>query len=150
MSQSLAGIFLHIVFSTRNREPHIRADVEPRLHAYLATTCRENGCHAYRVGGTTDHIHIATTLSQTLTVAQLVEELKKSSSKWMKTHGSHFKSFYWQRGYGVFSVGASHLEALKRYIDRQHEHHRRITFKDEFRTFLEKYHIEYDERYVWD
>jgi REP element-mobilizing transposase RayT len=150
MPQSKSNVILHLVFSTKNRIPLIGPSIRPRLHAYLATTCREWGCHAYRAGGTDDHVHIATSLSRTLTIAKLIEEIKKSSSKWMKEEAGGSPKFYWQKGYGAFSVSATHLEKLKAYIDDQEAHHRTMTFQEEFRMFLDKYGIEYDERYVWD
>ena len=117
------------------------------LHAYLAGACRALKSEAYRVGGTNDHVHIACTLPRTVTTAKLVEEIKKSSSMWMKNQPSSRRSFTWQSGYGVFSLGQSQLPALIDYIDRQHEHHRTKTFQEELVSFLEKYGIEYDERY---
>jgi REP element-mobilizing transposase RayT len=102
------------------------------------------------VGGVADHVHLAIRLARTVTTAQLVEELKTSSSKWLKTQSSALASFAWQRGYGAFSVGPSDLNALQHYIDTQEEHHRTLTFQEEYRTFLTKYGIEFDERYAWD
>jgi len=150
MPQSLAHIILHIVFSTKDRLPLIDADMAPRLHAYLATVCRDQGCHAYRVGGVADHVHLATTLSRTLAVAKLVEHVKKVSSVWMKDQGAVYEHFFWQHGYGAFSVSPTHVDDVVGYISGQEEHHRQATFQEEFRRFLERYGIEYDERYVWD
>lgn len=124
--------------------------IRPALHAYLATVARETGCECPRVGGVADHVHLAVRLSRTVTLAALVEELKTSSSKWLKTQAPEFGGFAWQRGYGAFSVGPADLEALVAYIDGQEEHHRTKTFQDEYRAFLTKYHVAYDERYVWD
>jgi REP element-mobilizing transposase RayT len=107
-------------------------------------------CECFRVGGVVDHVHLAVRLSRTLTMAQLIEELKTSSSKWLKTQSPALDAFAWQRGYGAFSVGPSDLNALLNYIDAQEEHHKTHTFQDEYRAFLKKYGIEHDERYVWD
>jgi REP element-mobilizing transposase RayT len=150
MPQSLALAIVHLVFSTKDRQPLLGASIRPALHAYLATVTRNAGCECYRVGGVANHVHLAIRFSRTLTIADLVEELKTSSSKWLKTQSPELSSFSWQRGYGAFSVGPSDLEALRAYIDNQEEHHRTRTFQDEYRAFLTKYGIEFDERYVWD
>jgi putative transposase len=150
MPQSLSFLLVHLVFSTKDRAPLLCASVRPALHAYLATVARGVDCECYRVGGVADHVHLAVRVSRTATTAKLVEELKTSSSKWLKTQSTALGSFSWQRGYGAFSVGPSDLDALRHYIDAQEEHHRTRTFQDEYRAFLMKYGIEYDERYVWD
>jgi len=150
MPQSLSYILTHIVFSTKDRAPMLDATVRPALHAYLATVARNVDCECFRVGGVADHVHLAVRLSRTLTMAKLIEELKTSSSKWLKTQSPALASYAWQRGYGAFSVGPSDLNALLQYIDNQEEHHRTRTFQDEYRAFFTKYGIEYDERYVWD
>ena len=150
MPQSLAFLLIHIVFSTKNRAPVLDAAVRPALHAYLATVARNMDCECYRAGGVDDHVHLAIRLSRIVTVAKLVEELKTSSSKWLKTQSPALVAFAWQRGYGAFSVRPSGLDALRHYIDTQEEHHRKRTFQEEYRAFLTQYAIEYDERYVWD
>ena len=150
MPQSLSYLLTHIVFSTKDRTPVLDATVRTALHACLATVARNVDCECFRVGGVADHVHLAVRLSRTLTMAKLIEELKTSSSKWLKTQSPALASFAWQRGYGAFSVGPSDLNALLHYIDTQEEHHRARTFQDEYRAFLTKYGIEYDERYVWD
>lgn len=150
MPQSLSLVVIHVIFSTKDRLPHLDKGVRSRLHAYLATVARNAGCEAYRVGGVADHVHLALRLSRTVTVAELIEELKTSSSKWLKTQSSELGSFAWQRGYGCFSVGPTDLESLCAYIDGQEEHHRKRTFQEEFLMFLAKYKVEYDEAYVWD
>ena len=122
--------------------------MRPALHAYLATVARNVDCECFRVGGVADHVHLAVRLSRTITMAQLIEELKTSSSKWLKTQSPALAAFAWQRGYGAFSVGPSDLNALLHYIDNQEEHHRTRTFQDEYRAILKKYGIEYDGRYV--
>jgi REP element-mobilizing transposase RayT len=150
MSQSLSKILLHVVFSTKNRTKLILDEFEGELHAYLAAACRENGSNAYRVGGTNNHIHIACTLPRTLTVSSLLEEIKGSSSKWMKQKSPRCSLFAWQAGYATFSLGQSQLPALISYIDNQHEHHKKMTYEEEVLEFLKLYEIEYDERYLWD
>ena len=150
MPQSLSQVLIHIVFSTKERHPWLDAEIRPRMHAYLATVCRDCDCQAYRVGGGADHVHIAARLAGTITQAELLEKIKKTSSAWIKDQGNKYGSFFWQRGYGDFSIGWSQLEELLRYIDHQEEHHRIHTFQEEYRNLLKKYHVEFDERYVWD
>lgn len=150
MSQSLSLIVIHLIFSTKDRVPALNGVVRPALHAYLATVARNAGCECYRVGGTADHAHLALRLSRTRTVADLVEELKTASSKWLKGQSPELRGFSWQRGYGAFSVGPADRDALCGYIDSQEEHHRTRTYQEEVRAFLRKYGVAYDEAYVWD
>ena len=150
MPQSLSSILIHLVFSTKQREPFIHSEIEPEMHAYLATIFRECRSPALIIGGEKDHIHALFALARTWAVADLVEEVKKRSSKWLKTKGPEFRGFQWQAGYGAFSIGQSSVTALKKYIADQKEHHRRKSFQEEYRALLEKYNVAYDERYVWD
>ena len=153
MPQSLSYLLIHIVFSTKDRAPALDVAVRPALHAYLATVARNAGCECYQAGGVADHVHLAIRLSRTTTIADLVGKLKTSPSKWLKTQSPQLPalaSFAWQHGYGAFSVGPSDLEALRAYIDMQEEHHRTRTFEEEYRVFLKRYGVEFDERYVWD
>ncbi|MDQ3743594.1 MAG: IS200/IS605 family transposase [Acidobacteriota bacterium] len=150
MPQSLSSILVHLVFSTKHREPYITLEIESELHAYLAAVFRECHSPALTINGTENHVHTLFVLSRTVTVAELVEEVKKRSSKLAKTKGGSHRNFQWQAGYGAFSIGQSNVQALKRYIAEQKEHHRRRTFEEEYRGFLEKYGVDYDERYVWD
>ena len=150
MPQSLSQVILHLIFSTKNREPWLDADVRPRMHAYLATICRDLDAEAFRVGGVADHVHLVVTLPRTLSQSALVEEIKKLSSKWIKGLDPKYRQFYWQRGYGAFSLGRSQLDAVVKYVSEQEEHHRKVTFQDEFRRVLTKYGVPFDERYVWD
>ena len=150
MPQSLSFLLIHIVFSTKDRIPLLTPEIRPDLHSYLATVTRNAGCECYRVGGVADHVHLAIRLSRTTTVAHLVEELKTSSSKWLKTQSPALANFAWQKGYGAFSVEPSDLEALRKYIDTQEEHHRTQTFQEEYRAFLKRNGVKFDERYVWD
>lgn len=150
MSQSLSSILVHLVFSTKNREPFITPIIEAELHPYMAKIFRELKSPSLAIDGTSDHVHMLFSLARVITVADLLEELKTSTSKWIKTRGKEFRNFHWQRGYGAFSIGQSSVEVLKRYIRNQKAHHRRVTFQDEYRKFLNAYGIECDERYVWD
>ncbi len=151
MPQSLAQIYLHIVFSTKNRVPLLE-DVALRdeMHNYLGGTCNQLDCPVLRVGGIADHVHILCRLGKTMVVSHLIQELKRESSKWIKTKGPQWGDFYWQNGYGAFSVSPGHVEALRVYVANQEAHHRTATFQDEFRRLLTKYGVQWDERYVWD
>jgi REP element-mobilizing transposase RayT len=150
MPQSLSSILVHLIFSTKNRHPFLTPDVEKELYPYMGTIFRQLDCPALAINGTADHIHSLFRLSRIQKVADVVEEVKKRSSKWIKTKGPSFARFQWQTGYGAFSIGESNVRALKSYIARQKEHHRRKLFQEEFPAVLAKYRIEYDERYVWD
>jgi putative transposase len=150
MPLSLSYVLIHVVFSTKDRYPFLHESIRPDLHAYLATVARNAGCECYRVGGVADHVHFAIRLKRTTTIAALVEELKTSSSKRLKTKSPKLSKFGWQRGYGVFSVSPSDLNALTGYIDGQEAHHAKHSFQDEMRAFLKKYGIEFDEQYLWD
>lgn len=148
MPQSLADIVIHIIFSTKDRAPVLTPEIRPELYPHLATIARNAGGKCFRVGGISDHVHLAIRLSRTMTVAHLVEDLKTSSSKWLKTQG--LDRFAWQKGYAAFSVGHKDLPALRIYIDQQEEHHRNRTFQEEYRALLNRCAVEYDERYIWD
>jgi putative transposase len=150
MGQSLVKNYVHIVFSTKYRQPLIHPSVEAELHSYLGGICNKLECHVIKVGGYTDHIHILCMLSKKISLMKLLEELKSHSSKWIKTKGSAYANFYWQDGYGAFSVNPSQVDTVVAYIDRQFEHHSKKTFQDEYRSFLKKYNVEYDEKYVWE
>lgn len=150
MPLSLSFVLIHVIFSTKDRLPLLDDAVCPALHAYLATIARNFGCECYRVGGVADHVHLAIRLDRTKTVAKVVEELKASSSKWLKSQSQELSKFAWQRGYGAFSVGPAVLEALVRYIDGQEAHHRKRDFEEEFRAFLKKYGVKFGEQYLWD
>lgn len=151
MPQSLAKVILHIVFSTKNRYPFLSdKTVRNELHAYIGGICNNLDCQVIIVGGVEDHIHILCSLSRNISIAELVGDMKRSSSKWIKTKGGIVTKFAWQNGYGVFSVDQHDIERVRAYIADQEEHHRKKLFQDEYRNFLNEYKMEYDERYVWD
>jgi len=150
MPQSLSSILIHLIFSTKNREPFLSPDIDIELYPYVATIFKAMKSPALIINGTSDHVHTLFSLSRVLTIADLVEEVKTESSKWIKRKGPTFRNFHWQSGYGAFSIGQSQVPTVKRYIRRQKEHHRRVTFQNEYRKFLKVYEVEYDERYVWD
>ena len=151
MSQSLAQVYLHIVFSTKNRFPFLDDnELRDEMHRYVGGTCNNLVCPVLRVGGVADHIHILCRLGRRITIADLVKELKRESSKWLKTKSARLADFHWQAGYGAFSISPAHVDALRVYIDNQEEHHRITSFQEEFRTLLTKYGLEWDETFVWD
>lgn len=116
----------------------------------MAKILRENESPSLTINGVADHVHILFLLSRKHALCDVVEEVKKSTSKWIKTKGNFYKNFYWQNGYGAFSVSQSNVEVVKKYIEDQKEHHRRKSFKEEYLGLLKKYHVDYDEKYVWD
>jgi len=150
MPHSRSSILIHLVFSTKLREPFITPAIETELQKYMASVFRALNLPSLAIDGTEDHVHILFSLGRVIKIADLVEEVKTDSSKWIKTKGSEFKNFHWQRGYGAFSIGQSNIASLKRYILGQKRHHQRVTFQDEYRKFLAAYGVAYDERYVWD
>jgi len=150
MPQSLASVLLHLVFSTKHRQPFITADIEIELHSYLATVFRGCDSRVLKIGGTDDHIHVLFALSRTWKIAEVVEEIKKRSSKWIKTKGDGFRDFQWQGGYGVFSVSELKRDAVINYISNQRQHHGKEDFQSEYRELLQKHNVGYDEKYVWD
>jgi putative transposase len=150
MSQSLTKNYIHIVFSTKHREPLIFPPYEDQLHSYLGGICKNLECQPIKIGGYTDHIHILCMLSKKIALMTLVENVKRQSSKWIKTRDESLERFYWQDGYGAFSVSPGHVERVTAYIANQHKHHENKSFKDEYRKILTRYKADYDERYVWD
>ncbi|MFT5465530.1 MAG: putative transposase [Verrucomicrobiales bacterium] len=151
MPQSLSQIYVHIVFSTKDRYPFLQdPEIRGRLFAYLSGTCRNLDSPSIRIGGVSDHIHILCRQSKNHSMSDIVRELKRESSKWVKEQSPNLTKFYWQSGYGAFSISPGHVEALTKYISDQEEHHRKETFQDEFRRLCRKYGVELDERYVWD
>ncbi len=150
MSQSLASLHVHLVFSTKNRDPAISEAIRESLHAYMATVLQNLGCAPVLINSVEDHVHLLFDLGRTVAVSKVVEDVKKASSKWIKTQGPEFRVFAWQAGYGAFAVSESNVEAVRRYIADQREHHRKISFQEEYRRFLERHRIAFDERYLWD
>ncbi len=150
MPQSLSKVYVHIVFSTKHHHPWIDDKIKNYLFEYLGGICRGLECNPIRVGGYRDHVHVLCLLSRKIAQMQLLEEIKKQSSKWIKTKGGEYAQFHWQDGYGIFSVNPAEVDVVINYIKNQEAHHKKKEFKEEFREFLEKYHVDYDERYVWD
>ena len=150
MSQSLVKNLVHLVYSTKHREPWIPKEHRDALLAYQAGIFKQWESPAVVIGGMEDHAHALFSLSKNHPLKKIVEEVKKGSSKWMKSDGPRIRQFSWQAGYAAFSVSQSSVEAVQRYIERQEEHHHKMTFQDELRTLFNRHGIEFDERYVWD
>jgi len=151
MAQSLSRLWTHLIFSTKNRFPFLTDKVLRReMHAYLAEMLRKHDCETLIVGGVEDHTHSLFALPRTTAIARVVKEVKRTSSSWIKEARPKLAKFHWQGGYAAFSVSQSNIDEVIRYIENQEQHHKRITFQDEYRAFLQAYAIDYDERYVWD
>jgi len=151
MAQSLAKVYVHIVFSTKNRVPFLAdRDLGRELHRYLGGAFNGVGCQSIIVGGYIDHVHMLGVLGRSKSIAEVVGRVKSSSSGWTKMRSQALRKFGWQNGYGIFSVSQSHLDRVRKYIANQEAHHARVSFQDEVRDFLKKYQIAYDERFVWD
>jgi REP element-mobilizing transposase RayT len=151
MAQSLAKILLHLVFSTKERRPFLKDSIRrDETHRYLGGILTHLDCQPLIVGGVEDHVHLLFAHSRTATVAEVIKELKRASTLWLKGKAPSLAHFAWQNGYGVFSIGRSQLEDVRAYIAGQEEHHRKFSFQNELRRLLERYEIAFDERYVWD
>jgi REP element-mobilizing transposase RayT len=151
MPQSLSAIYLHLVFSTKNRVRFLQdTGLRSEMHRFLAGVCRELGCQALLVGGTEDHVHILGRLDRTGTVADWVKEAKRASTTWVRKRAPELRDFSWQAGYGAFSVSPPHVEPVRNYISQQQGHHAKTSFQDEFRNLIQKAGLELDERYMWD
>ncbi|MBR4218781.1 MAG: IS200/IS605 family transposase [Bacteroidales bacterium] len=148
MAQSLCRIYLHIIFHTKTTSPVIDEEHIPQMHAYIGALVNTTGCQVLCVGGTENHIHVLLMFSKNETVAHIVEEVKRNSSRWIKTISPKYEKFAWQGGYAAFSVSQSQVDTAIEYIRNQAEHHKKRSFKDEYLEFLRLYKIEYDERYV--
>ncbi len=149
MGHSLSEVYVHIVFSTKDRTQSIKHEINNRLYAYLGGICKGLECSPISIGGYYDHVHILCVLSKKISIVSLVEHLKKQSSRWMKEQGEEYSNFYWQTGYGAFSVHKSQLHEITKYIENQIEHHKRFDFKQEYKAILDKLGVRYDEKYLW-
>ena len=151
MPQSLAKILVHTVFSTKDRRPFLRdTALRQELHHYLGGILKNLECQPFVGGGVEDHVHLLASLSRTCAPAEMVKEVKRGSSLWAKERDAGMWDFGWQNGYGIFSIGSSQIEDVRRYIAEQEQHHRKVSFQDEFRLLQKRYELAYDERYVWD
>ena len=149
MSQSLCKIYLHIIFHVKTTSPTIDETHWTRVHSYIGQLVNTTGCQVIRVGGVEDHIHVVCILSRNETVAHLVEEIKRNSSRWLKELDEKYKSFAWQGGYAAFSISQSIIERTIEYVSNQKAHHQKYSFQDEYLQFLKTYNVDYDEKYVF-
>ncbi len=151
MPQALSAAYLHLVFSTKDRRPFFRdVDLRSRVHAYLGGISKQLGCEPVRVGGVEDHVHLLCRFGRTISQADWVKELKRTSSIWLKQQNEDLHSFEWQGGYATFSVSVSNLEAVENYINDQPEHHRKLSFQEELRKLLTKHRVDWNEAYLWE
>ena len=150
MPQSLSKVYTHIIFSTKHRENLIDKRIENDLYNYIGGICKDFECNPVQVGGYKNHIHILCLLSRKIAQMDLIQHVKQGSSKWIKTMDEKYSNFYWQDGYGIFSVSPRSVDKVIEYINKQDIHHKKMSFKEEYRKFLKQYDIDYDERYVWD
>lgn len=150
MAQTLVSLLVHIIFSTKNRADLIKPEIEAGLFAYIGGIANNNKSKLIAAGGTMNHVHLLVSLGKIISLSEFVGDIKRDSSVWIKKQSAEFKNFHWQDGYGGFSIGESQVEAVKIYLARQKTKHAKMSFETEFRGFLQKYNIEYDERYVWD
>ena len=151
MPQSLSQLYVHIVFHVKkNRHCYIRPQEKKHLCAYIGSVIRDNESIPFAINGVKDHIHILCSMSKNISLAKLVENIKRHSSRWIKNKDKHYLHFCWQAGYGGFSVSSSLYEKTKRYIKNQEEHHQRVSPKDEYVLFLKEYGVDFNEKYLWD
>ena len=150
MPQSHVRNYIHLIFSTKHRTHSLDSTIQPELFSYIAGICARQHCYPVKIGGFTNHLHALFLLNKNLPLVKIVEEVKSHSSRWLKTKGPQFQNFYWQSGYGAFSVNPSEIDVVSAYIENQHDHHRTMTFEEEYRGFMKKYGVEWEERYVWD
>ncbi len=150
MSQSLVKFYVHIVFHTKNNIYKIRKNEWSDLYAYMGSIIKDNDSIPIKIGGVEDHVHILCLLSKNITIVKLVEQVKKHSSRWIKTKGPYYSNFKWQRGYGAFSVSKSEVQDKIRYIENQEEHHNKVSYREELIRLLKKADLDYDERYLWN
>jgi len=150
MSQSLSNVLVHLIFSTKDRMRSLQGVDKESLHKYVMGILTQHSCVPLASNSVDDHIHLLLGLGRTITIADLVKELKTGTAKWIHRSAPERAAFAWQRGYGIFSISPSHKDAVIHYINTQEEHHQRVTFQDEFRRFLKVYGLTHDESYVWD
>jgi len=150
MSQSLAKIYVHLIFSTKNRDRCLPREIQTDLHSYMGGTLHGLGCVPIEINSEPDHAHLLFLLGRTITLSETIGSIKTSSNDWIRTRAPQVGQFHWQGGYGAFSVGQSGADDVRHYIRNQQEHHKHVSFQDEFRAFLKRYEVHYDEKYVWD
>jgi REP element-mobilizing transposase RayT len=149
MAQSLSKLYIHIIFHIKNNDVKILPENETELYAYIGGIIKATSSFPIKINGTENHLHILSTMSKNISLADFVEEIKRNSSRWIKTKGEHYQRFAWQSGYAGYSVSLSKVATVERYIERQKEHHKQESFQDEYKKFLEEYGTEYNDNYLW-
>jgi REP element-mobilizing transposase RayT len=150
MPQSLSAVYLHLVFSTKDRRPlFAEAGLRARLHEYIGAVSRKLNCLPLQVGGVEDHVHVLMRHGREISQAELVKEIKRVSSRWLKSQGAALKDFEWQGGYAIFSVSSSNLDRARNYVVNQESHHRRFDYQSELRTLLRRHGLEWNEKFLW-
>jgi putative transposase len=150
MSHSYSRLLVHLIFSTKNRQPLITDNIREELHAYLIGILRNLESPSIRLNSTDDHIHILFLQSKNKALENIVEEIKRGSSKWIKTKGPEFSDFYWQTGYAAFSVGQKGIDNVVAYISNQQEHHKSLSYIDEIKDMFQKLGLDFDEKHFFD
>lgn len=150
MAQTLVSLYIHVIFSTKNRRDLIKTDIEEELWSYIGGILDNNKSKLLASNGIENHIHLLISLSKNIFLSELIGDIKRDSSKWIKTKDEAYRNFQWQDGYGAFSVGHTQIDDVKSYIAKQKIHHAKTSFEDELRYFLTKYEVEFDERYIWN
>ena len=149
MSQSLSKLYVHIIFHVKNERPLICGEDEKELYAYIGGIIKQTSSYPISINGTSNHIHVLSTLSKNISLADFIKKIKGNSSRWMKTKGLDYKNFEWQGGYSGYSVSQSKVETVEKYIANQKEHHKRVSFREEYLVFLKEYEIDFDESFLW-
>ena len=149
MSQSLSKLYVHIIFHVKNERLLIRQEDEKELYAYIGGIIKQTSSYPIMINGTSDHIHILSTLSKNISLVDFVKKTKGNSSRWIKTRGLQYKDFEWQGGYAGYSVSQSKVETVEKYIANQKEHHRKVSFREEYLAFLKEYKVNFDESFLW-
>ena len=150
MSHSLSKLYVHIIFHIKNNQIPIRQEDEKELYAYMGGIIKQKSSYPIKINGTENHIHILAIMSKNISLADFLEEIKKNSSRWIKTKGEHYEYFAWQKGYAGYSVSQSKVATVANYIERQKEHHKKYSFQDEYLKFLREYNVDFDENYLWE
>ena len=148
MAQSLSKLYIHLIFHIKTKSVLIRDEHKNELYAYIGSIINDNESIPIQINGTNNHIHVLCIMSKNISLAKLIEEIKRHSSRWIKTNDSYYKNFAWQGGYGAFSYSQTHLKNVINYILNQEEHHKKTTFIEEYRNFVKAFEVEYDERYI--
>lgn len=149
MAQSLSKLYVHIIFRVKNNSITIKKEIRSELYAYMGSIIKDNESIPIIINGVDDHVHILCVMSKNIALAKLVEEIKRHSSRWIKTKGNYYSNFVWQAGYATFSVSSSLHDKTKTYIEKQEEHHRKLNFQNEYLLFLKEYEIEYKKEFIW-